>query len=506
MATVNSQNTNNINKLLQQATSCLQQGRLEEAQALSLKLLRLSPDSAAASHLLGLIAGQRGEYNQASNLIKTAIKNNPQNPLYHCSLALALEKGGHLEEALTAYAEAIHLKADYAEAYYSRGAILRELGRRVEAVEAYRRAILLQPEVAQLHVDLAFTLQELGRPRMALSAYERAIQLRPDDAEAQYNRGVILATLGRPRMALVAYDEAIRLKPDYAEAHNNRGTILKAMGRFEEATAAYERTLELRPDVAEIYENLAFVLNELGRTEEASKALMTGLSLNPGLANASYMLAAWGKEQVPEQSPRKYITELYDDYAKNFDSHLVETLGYKTPRNFFNVVTSHTGKARKLDILDLGCGTGLCGVAFSELCSQLVGVDLSPQMLAKARARNLYTDLIEADVSQAMEHIDQAFDLILAADVLIYIGNLDKIFSLAVDRLNPGGLFALSIEDNDSGEDYLLRQTGRYAHSPGYIQRLADSHGFEKLEHSHVTIRQEQEEPVAGSEFLLRLR
>jgi len=505
MADPDKQTTASIPTLLQKAAAHLQAGNLAGAEALAQQILDFNPHFAEALHLLGLAAGQRGDYDRASQFISTAIKDNPQNPIYYCSLALALRKGGQLEKALAAYEQAIQVKPDYAEAHYNRGSVLRDLGRLEAAVAAYRQTIQLQPNIAQVHVDLGYALMELGRPRMALSAYEQAIKLKPDYAEAHYNRGVILAGLGRPKMALAAYEQAIKHKPDYAEAQNNLGTILKEMGRFEEAREAYERTIEFRPDVADIYHNYGVVLRELGRTEEAIEALRTALSLNPELENARYMLAAWGKEQAPKQSPRKYVTELFDVYAENFDHHLTEKLMYNTPQILYQTVTRHIEKAQKLDILDLGCGTGLSGEPYAEVCNRLVGVDLSPQMLAKARKRNIYTELLEMDVNEAMEHIDHTFDLVLAADVFIYVGSLEKVFSLVAERLNPRGLFAFSTETNESSEDYRLRQSGRYAHATFYIQQLADTYGFEELEHSQVILRHENEKPLAGTEFLLRI-
>lgn len=489
--------------LFQQAAVCLQQGNLEQAQVISQRLLGLAPDHAAANHLSGLIAGQRGDYEQACRLISIAIKNNPVDPVYHCSLALALQKAGRLAEALTSYDRAIQLKPDYAVAHYNRGIVLRDLGRPRMAIAAFERTTQLMPGSAEVYCDLGYVLKEAGRIKAALQAYEQATRLKPDNPEGHYNLGVVLADLGRMNEALAAYEQAVRLRPDYAEAHNNRGTILKNMGRLEEAATAYQKTIEIRPDVTEVYLNLAFVLKELGRLDETYKVLKGALALDPESDSAKYMLAALGKEEAPAQSPDKFVVELFNGYANRFDTHLVGTLKYEIPKIFFTTVTSHIDNPDKLDILDLGCGTGLCGETFSELAGQLVGIDLSPKMLAKARKRNIYTRLIENDVTLGLEQLDQTFDLVLSGDVFVYIGNLEKIFPLVVKCLNPGGLFAFSIEANEGGEDYLLRETGRYAQSSAYIERLARSNCLEIITCTPVIVRYEEGVPVPGNVFLL---
>jgi predicted TPR repeat methyltransferase len=209
---------------------------------------------------------------------------------------------------------------------------------------------------------------------------------------------------------------------------------------------------------------------------------------------------------MPEQSPTDYVVSLFDNYANRFDNHLTNYLGYRGPQQLFNaIIPLLDDPSQKLDILDLGCGTGLCGVEFAANAKRLVGVDLSPRMLVKCKERGLYTDLIESDVTDALHQSTQPFDLILSADVFVYIGMLDEIFALVNKILNPGGLFAFTIEDNNTEEDYRLTSAGRYAQSLGYIQRLSESHGFEQLTRVPVTIRMEKGSPIPGSIIVLCL-
>ena len=193
------------------------------------------------------------------------------------------------------------------------------------------------------------------------------------------------------------------------------------------------------------------------------------------------------------------------DEKHEIPKELVDKLKYQAPQLLFNAVVKHIGdKEQKIDILDLGCGTGLSGASFSEHVNQMVGVDLSPKMLAKAEERGCYTDLVQADVCDAMKQCRQKFDLVLSADVFIYIGALEEVFTLTTKLLNPGGMFAFSIEKQRTGLDYRLRLTGRYAHSLDYIRRLAKAEGFEEVGYTSAVLRYERGTPVAGSIIVLR--
>jgi len=362
---------------------------------------------------------------------------------------------------------------------------------------------VLDPDNSEAHTNRGNILGGLGRPEEALAAYDQALAVDPGLAGAHTNRGNVLRDLGRPEDALAAYDRTLAHDPGHAETYINRGNILSELGRAEEALSAFDRVLVHSPEHAEAHDGRGSALIALGRLREASDAFDTALRHDPGLVNATYFLAAIKARDIPVQSPQSYIVELFDDAAVSFDNKLVKQLGYRVPEQLFDAVRNHTG-TKKLDILDLGCGTGLCGVAFSTVIRRMVGVDLAPRMLEKARERGLYADLIQSDVCHALEECRDPFNLILATDVFIYIGALEEVFSLVVNRLSPGGLFAFSLEVNDHEVDYELRISGRYAQSMDYIRRLAMNSGFEELTYSPVTIRYECGEPVAGSVVVLR--
>ena len=283
--------------------------------------------------------------------------------------------------------------------------------------------------------------------------------------------------------------------------------MLFNLGRWEEALCSYERAIRVKSDFAEAYECRGSVLMELGRDDEARVSFQTALELKPQLVTAKYYLATLGAAETPSQSPRDYVVGLFDSYANRFDQHLVEVLDYRAPVQLYEAVSRHIdikAAAGSLDILDLGCGTGLCGVAFAELARTLVGVDLAPLMIARARMRNLYTDLIQGEICDILERASSFYDLIVSADVFIYIGDLEKVFILARERLTANGLFAFSIEHHEGSEDYVLRSTGRYAQSTEYMKRLAAVNALDILSDTSVTLRYQGDLPITGRVMVLR--
>jgi predicted TPR repeat methyltransferase len=152
----------------------------------------------------------------------------------------------------------------------------------------------------------------------------------------------------------------------------------------------------------------------------------------------------------------------------------------------------------------LGCGTGLGGLVLRRFASSLVGVDLSPGMIEKARQRKIYRELIVDDLTAAMRKLGRRFDLIAAADVFVYIGDLAPVFQAAAGSLRPGGLLVFSVEVDESAQTYILRQTRRYAHSLNYIRSLAQANALIEVSIRREVLRTEQGKDVEGWIVVLR--
>ena len=249
-----------LNILFNQAVANFQENRLAEAETLAKRILSVSPNNHDATFLLGIIAGKRGQYDESSYLITSAIQSNPQNSAYHFNLGLVLQSGGRLEEAVVAYEQATRLKPKFVEAHYQLGTVLEDLGRLGPALSSYDRAIKYKPQNAALHKNRAIILWKLGRQEESLAVCERVTKLSPGDAGGYYNLGNALYGMGRLVAAVSAFDRAIQLNLEYAEAYSNLGIVLKDMCRLDEAEVIYRRVLELNQGNATAHSNLLFLL------------------------------------------------------------------------------------------------------------------------------------------------------------------------------------------------------------------------------------------------------
>lgn len=292
--------------------------------------------------------------------------------------------------------------------------------------------------------------------------------------------------------------------------------MLAESGDHADAADLMRQALELVPDWAAGWFRLADYEEKSGGKEAATKALKQVLALNPDdIFGAGLKLALLGDAETPAQPPSSYVERLFDDYADRFDAALVERLNYTVPQKLAALIAGHAGKARFSHTIDLGCGTGLFGAEIRDATGYLEGVDLSANMLAKAEAKKLYDRLGQADLSLSTEECGLfdaerkagRADLVSAADVLMYLGNLEGVFEIVDGLLADGGLFAFSVEDLEAGESapetgFALRQSLRYAHSEAYVRGLAEGRGFTLIEISRTAIRDDGGKPVFGILFL----
>ncbi len=204
----------------------------------------------------------------------------------------------------------------------------------------------------------------------------------------------------------------------------------------------------------------------------------------------------------PPKANPGYVRALFDDYADTYDQHLTGDLGYRAPQALLALLRPHV-EHRRLRIVDLGCGTGLCGPLLAPYADVLVGVDLSERMLTVARARDTYHELVAADAVAYLRARPRHFDLCVAADVLVYVGDLRPVFAATMDALEKGGYFAFTHETPAAG-DWVLQSSGRFAHAIGHVRDLATQAGFEIIASRPVTYRLQHGDPVPAAIWLVR--
>jgi len=486
-----------IHALLQQAVALHQKGELARAQAIYDEVLRTQPLNFDALHLSGALARQQGDPQRALDLIDGALAIDSRRAIAHCNRGVALQDLGRYDEALASFERALALQPDYAIALSNRGNALRHLGHIDRALESYDAALRLSPKYAEALCNRAVALQTLGRHEAALDSFGAALAVRPEYPEALYGAAVSLLALGKPADALEGFERALHIQPEYAEAWCSRGGLLLRAQDHEEALSSFQDALAVRPRYARAQLGLANTLRAMGRREQAVEAYQAALSFGADPETVGYMLAIMGTEQAPGASPAAYVKALFDQYAGNFDRHLVDVLRYRTPSLLVEALRRHLPPG-ELDILDAGCGTGLCGPLLRPLACLLEGVDLSAHMLDRARDTGLYDGLYCGEMVGYLRVRPASVDVIVAADVFVYLGDLKPVFSAARPALRNGGRLAFSVEEHGGAEGFVLRSSGRYAHSLAGIEALARSHGFTVNEITPSILRQESGEDMRG--------
>ena len=279
-------------------------------------------------------------------------------------------------------------------------------------------------------------------------------------------------------------------RADYAE-------MLFASGDHAPAADLLRGALELAPAWALGWFRLGEMYEAAGDFSAAAHAWETARGLDPqDRAGAGLKLALIGQIPEPEAPPSAFVEALFDRYADKFDASLVGKLGYRVPGLLFDALQAQAARRFRL-ALDLGCGTGLMGETLRPVSERLEGVDISAAMLRKARAKRLYDRLEKVDL-QDFRHAGDAPDLVTAADVFLYIGDLAGVVAAVSRLLAPGGLFAFSVEKLAEGEEYALQPSRRYAHAEGYLRHVLGGAGLEVLSVDEATIRQDRGQAVAG--------
>lgn len=462
------------NKLGERATHllCLSyaiSGSPDKARELAAKLVKDYPNHNEYLKLLGSCNHDLKNYSDAIRYFKRALEINNTDYQTLSNLASSLKEDGQYDEAEKYFTASLQINKNQPDALTNLGLLMQISNKLDDAISFHKQALQLAPYHDHAHYNLAYSLKEKGDKENALIYYKLLLQRSPNHIRALCDASQIYANAKEPEVALKLLKHAEALDP-------NNEIIL---------------------------ESLAGVHKTLGDKTNAVKYFNETLRINPNNQVASYYFAMLTGEKTFDASPDKHVQDLFDLYADSFDHHLVDKLKYKTPELVSQLIQKHVKTSNKLNILDLGCGTGLAGATLKNIAATMTGVDLSPKMIDKAKEKNIYTHLIVSGIKEYLESIPDQPDIVIASDVFVYIGDLKEIFSLIAKNIQSGGVFAFSTEGTDTAEAFTLTETGRFTHNPNHIKELAKLNGFTVAELQETIIRYEAEKPVNGHVYLL---
>lgn len=443
----------------------------KEAEKVLLDLTHAFPDFAAAHNNLGTVYFAERNFKEAVNAYQAAIRIQANYIDAYYNLGIALQKLNQFEEAKTVFESILCIIENHAPAQFQLGSLLMLRHQYNDAINYFLKVIVAFPFHVETEINLATCYLHLGKLAEAKLHYLKAHELDENDTQILFNLGVISMQEGEMQAAIDFYTKVVKKDSNLYDAHNNLAFLYLTMRRKADALLHFREALRLQPE-------------------------------NKAIQHTIHILT---EEKNITSSPTDYIRALFDSYADHFEPHLLKNLHYRVPALFYDTLSAATHLTQnQWDILDLGCGTGLCGEIFKPIARSLTGVDLSSKMLALAEEKKIYDKLIESDVLLFLQEKKSDYDLILAGDVLVYFGDLDAVFAAVAHALTSQGYFIFNAEIDRKEEDYYLTPSGRFAHQKHYLDQLAKKYQFTICKYEEAALRSQDNETVLGHLYVLQ--
>jgi len=425
-------------------------------------------------------------------------------------LASQLKQAGKADEATRKYREALALNPAMHGAANNLGNLLRQRGRLDEAIVYFESAIRLEPHNPVYCNNLVTVYLARGMFREATSYFQKATALDPKYSEAHNGMGIVLAELGQLEDAIKCYQHALEQNPGNLLARINLGTLFAKQGRMVEALDQAEIVSRSSDDPAFPCSAVGELLARCGATEAASVCFKAHLDRNPNdEEGVGLWLAALGDRPTPERASDSHLDRLYSNRAFNWDEKADGAMGYYGAKLVATMLLRFSG-TEKLDIIDVGCGTGLVGSLVAHQAKRLIGVDASLPMLERARAKGQYQHLQHGDLVAFMKAQTGACDAVTCAATLIHFGDLRPAFEAVASSLRDQGLFVMTLFPNEDEDAVGVNpldgwvQGGCFKHGRNYVRRMAEATGF-IVEAIELGIHEYQKQkPIMGLVVALR--
>ncbi|GJM07696.1 MAG: methyltransferase [marine bacterium B5-7] len=533
--------TDTITDLYQQLRQALYDGQIGEADVLLKNCQHLAPDAADTWHYAGLLAVCQQDLEAAQRLFLIALEKDDTQPAYHNHFANTCRARQEIDKAIDHYERAIALDAKFSEPHNNLANIYYRQGEMDKALQYYQQAIEIDPHyqdalmnygyallkqedhagarsqflqvltgmpeeriAMKMHYALGQIALTLDENEAAVTHYQSALELLPQYLDARRELIQALLRLEQDKLALKHLNVTLMQDPDFVDDHYNAGVVLLKLNQLNDALYHFREVMRLDENHVETLANLGALALRQGRLKSAQEHYEKLLKIQPENDIAAYTLTALTQSDNPEKPPLAYVQQLFDSYAEQYDEHMQEQLDYQVPELLEKQLSEQLPNAKNLlNVLDLGCGTGLLAETLKPYAKHLTGVDISAAMLTKAQEKQHYDELVQYDIVEFLKQTAQSFDLMCAGDVLNYLGDLAPIFSAARARMSPEGLLCFTIEAGSTAA-YQLAQSGRFTHDPTQVAALAESCDWQLVQQTEVILRLQRGQAVPGVLFFFK--
>lgn len=512
-----------------------QQQHYSEALDKIQQAIQIKPTDPSYYNSLGNVFRRSHQLDQAQKAYQKAIKINASYAIAHNNLGNIFFKKNEFISAKKSYEKAIALKENYADAHVNLGILLVKMENDAGAIHALQKAITINSNLLSALNQLGDCYLRCGKYEAARDLFLKYIAKNPNNAESQHRLGIayfylrdftrakkqfeqvlmldhrhdetnqylanIYLELRDHENAMHHYFRQLDINPSF-DTYYNLGVLLMMKDRFKDALLYFNQALQINPEDSATHLNCGSIYLKSNQLEKAIESYEVAQNLNPNDDEIKHILSAIKQHHTPSNTPSSYITHLFDQYAAYYDYHLTQRLEYTVPQKMMGALQLEFSPISDWTVVDLGCGTGLFGALIEPFSKNSIGIDLSENMLAVAREKNCYHKLICADIVETLPHLSSV-NLISAADVFAYLGDLNPIFAEAKKALIKEGVFVFTVEKT-TGTDFILQTSIRYAHSKKYLEWLCETHGFEIIRFDNIVLRKQKNDPVEGYLVVLK--
>ncbi|WP_419420138.1 tetratricopeptide repeat protein [Legionella sp. D16C41] len=458
------------------------------------KAITLEPTYAQAHNNLASTYAVLGQHQQALAHYHHALKNAPDFAAAHFNLGLLFISQNKLDEARIQFQNVLALNPKHLEAMFYLGVLALEANQLTEAEQAFQQVISENSNHVEALTNLGVIALKREQGQLSVDYFSKALALDNEHIEARNNLAATFMHYDRFENALMHYDYLLQKDPTNIEYLYNSGVAQMALGHLNEAINHFEHLLNEQHDHFAALNNLAAIYMRLNDKEKAKVLLTQALAVNPNDKTSKHMLNAIAGSTEQAETSTEYAANLFNNYALYYDQHVQKHLKYSLPNQILNLLEelkiSHCEKT-----LDLGCGTGLTGQVLRDSTQQLIGVDIAKKMLDWARPKGIYDNLIEAEALTYLTNNKELYNLIVAADVLPYFGDLSSLFQQISQHLENEGYFIFTTEIS-SIMPWQLQTSARFSHHEKYLEQLAHANLFEIKAKKQIIARHQDSLPL----------
>lgn len=467
--------------------------QLDQAINYYLKAIALKPNYAQAHNNLATIYALQNHYKQALMHYKKAVHAEPDFSAAHYNLGLLLLQNNQLAAAKIQFNNVLSLTPNHIDARFYLGVLYLEDNLLTEAEQAFHKVLELDCEQVQAITNLGVIALKREQNQLAIDYFSKALALDNELIDARNNIAATFMHHDRFENALMHYDVLLKKDPNNVEYLYNSGVAQMALGHLNEAIIFFDQVLSIQNHHTSALNNVAAIYIKLEQKEKAQIYLEKALAINPKDTISSHMLSAI-KGNLKVSTNPDYAQNLFNNYALYYDQHMQGQLHYRIPQHIGR--TLHQLNLIEVNkALDLGCGTGLTGTVLREVSKHLTGVDIAAKMLAHAKEKRIYDQLIESELIRFFKKNTEHYDLIVAADVLPYFGVLNPLFSLINQHLNPQSYFIFTTEISEANP-WRLETSARFSHHLEYINSLINKEYFQLILQEKIPARMQNHIPL----------